>query len=304
MFFQQRVAPKEQHHLPPHHHHDPPTSLTPIMSSNDPIVHSPPGDNVQRVLKAKPHGVLMGRRNSQTDKHMVTQAKIGRNIIFPWMRLYQLWWDLTCLASIFTVFFEPYQIAFQNPDNDGTGTVAASMVEHIMTVLFALDTVLNFNLAYYENEEIVFERKRIVQSYCRRMFWIDFIGWFPFTNVILAATGELGSTSNKALLISLLRLLRLVRLHRMMPLQDLLQYSSKISLMWFTLLRNFFVALVVTHFAACVMYLLARLKDFGEDTWLGPLVNDMNGVERYVSSLYWSVGTYNSSCYRRGRRLV
>ena len=248
-----------------------------------------PKDASRRVLKAKPHGVVRGKKTTSTDKRIVQQAKI-RSVIFPWMKAHQYWWDLTVLGAMFTIFFEPYQIAFQEPQD---GFVAAA-VEHIMTVLFSVDLVINFNLAFYENEEIVFERKRIVQSYCRRMFWVDLLACFPITNLVLAATGQLGETTNTALLISLLRLLRLLRLHRMGPMSDILQYSSHVSLMWFTLLRNFAAALVVTHFAACTMYLLTRLDDFSQDTWLGPLVDGMSITERYIASLYWSVGTLST----------
>jgi hypothetical protein len=45
------------------------------------------------------------------------------------------------------------------------------------------------------------------------------------------------------------------------------------------------------------MFFLARLNDFDENTWLGPLVFEMNGVERYVVSLYWSVVTFATVGY-------
>lgn len=249
--------------------------------------------SVRKVLSTRPNGVR-GEKSTGSSRRLVQEAEIT-GLIFPWMTAYSVWWGTTVVLAIFTVFFEPYMIAFQKEAgkfNDG-----AASLEYILMIVFALDIVVNFNLAFYDNEELVIERSKILTSYCRRMFWIDFIGVFPFETVALSIAGELGESTNKALLLSLFRLLKLVRLHRVMPLSDILQYNAHVSLMWFTLTRDFSVALTVTHFSACGMYLLARLKDFDETTWLGPLVFGLNGVERYVVSLYWAVVTFTTVGY-------
>jgi ankyrin repeat protein/CRP-like cAMP-binding protein len=246
-----------------------------------------------KTLKSHPSGVL---RESTTslDKRMFEEADIDA-IIFPWMKAYNIWWSITVLGAIFTVFFIPYQIAFQKEKgifNDG-----ATIVYYILMVIFSVDITVNFNLALYQNKMMVVERKQIAKSYCQGMFWLDFFAVFPFEYVALAISGEIGERNNKALYLSLYRLLGFLRLHRMAALQDMLQHDSKVSLIWFTLLRNLSVALVVTHFSACAMYFLARLNDFDENTWLGPLVFEMNGFERYVVSLYWSVVTFATVGY-------
>ena len=96
----------------------------------------------------------------------------------------------------------------------------------------------------------------------------------------------------------------------------ILSYSSKISLMSLTLVRNFSAALVWTHLWACIMFFIARESAFDEEnSWLGGSVDDLNGFERYVTSLWWSVVTfttvgmcvcvyvylslYNSECFTR-----
>jgi hypothetical protein len=56
--------------------------------------------------------------------------------------------------------------------------------------------------------------------------------------------------------------------------------------------------LFVTNFAACTFYWLARLEEFGENTWLGPMVADLSGIERYIISLYWSVVTFSTVSFR------
>lgn len=244
--------------------------------------------DARKVLRTRPSGVR-GEGTSMDMQVLVEKANI-HGIIFPWMTSYKVWWALTALGAIFTVFFAPFQIAFQG--EPGTFNDASAVVELVLTMVFAADIAVNFNLAFYKTEVIVFERKEIFWEYFGGMFWVDFVGVFPFETTALFIAGELGDNSSEALYYSLLRLLRFVRLHRMKHLSDILQYNARVSLLWFTLIRNFAVVLCVTHVEACIMYFLARLRNFGEETWLGPIVEDMTGFERYVTALYWSIVTF------------
>lgn len=77
-----------------------------------------------------------------------------------------------------------------------------------------------------------------------------------------------------------------------------IQYSTEISLITLTLIRNFAVALIWTHIAACVIYFISRQYLFdAEQTWLGDKVIDLNDFERYVTTLYWSVVTFTTVGY-------
>ena len=236
------------------------------------------------LLKTRPSGVLMGGGISLTDRKMVEKADI-QGVIFPWMNMYKIWWSLTAIGAILTVFFAPYQIAFQL--EPGTFTEFSDLLEIVLTSIFVADIFVNFNLAFYQNSKIVFERREIFSNYINGMFWVDLAGVFPFETVILLLTGHLGEHGKAALLASLSRTVRFLRCHRMGKLSDMLQYDPRVSLLWFTLIRNFAAVLALTHIEACFMYFLARYHDFGEDTWLGPLVEDMTGSSRYIVSLYW-----------------
>jgi hypothetical protein len=251
--------------------------------------------NSVRVLNTKANGVR-GKGTSvttATDRRLVQEANI-RGIIFPWYRGYRLWWIFTVAGAIVTGFFEPFMLGFQK--QPGVPRGAGAIIEFILTGIFVVDIVVIFNLAFYKNEQIVFTRQQIARAYFKCMFWIDLIGVLPFYYIALAIAGPDASTRTM-LLCGLFRLLKLVRLHRMKRLFHDLQYNSHISLMTFTLIRNFSVALFVTHFSACIMYLLARLEEFSENTWLGPLVFDLTGFARYSTSLYWSITTFTTVGY-------
>ena len=240
--------------------------------------------HARKVLATRLTGVR-GNMAGVSTRQMVQKANIS-GLIFPWMIGFKIWWSIISAATIFTVFYSPYFIAF------GTGATGVSAaIYYILLLLFLLDMGVKFNLAFYANGVLVYDRRQIARNYLRRMFWVDLIGVFPFDVVAMAAAGVLGQDSREAELLSLLNLLIYARLYRLKKLSDMLQYSTRISFAAFTLIRNYFVALAVTHFSGCIMYFIARLDDFGEDTWIGPVVDGMTGWERYVASLYWSVTT-------------
>lgn len=251
--------------------------------------------NSVRVLNTNASGVR-GKGTSvttATDRRLVEEANI-RGIIFPWHRGYKHWWSVTIVAALMTGFFEPYMMGFQVQVGAPTG--AGAVIEFFLTGIFVLDILVNFNLAFYQDEKMVWNRRLIVKAYLKRMFWIDLIGVLPFYYIGLAIAGP--NASNRVqILCGLLRLFSLVRLRRMWKLCHKLQYNSHISLMAFTLTRNLAVALFVTHFSACMMFMLARIEDFSDETWLGSLVFDLTGFERYVTSLYWSVVTFTTVGY-------
>jgi hypothetical protein len=243
-------------------------------------------ESVHKALKTRPSGV---RESHSSDQLLVAEAQIS-GVFFPWNKQYKIWWTFTCVAAIFTYFFETYEIAF------GSDNIVANLIEGFLLAIFCADILVTFNLAFYENEVMVFQRKSIVKNYLKMFFWIDLIGVFPFQTIALSVT-EVQPEPRQALLLKLLRMLRLVRLHRLAKFQDFLQYNPRISFMTFTLVRNIAATLSASHFWACGIYYLARLREFDDTTWLGPLVRNFNGLERFVVSLYWSVVTFATVGY-------
>jgi hypothetical protein len=201
--------------------------------------------------------------------------------------------QLTVFCAVITVFTETYAVAFGDTDSYPANSIS-SIIEYVLVSIFLIDIAVNFHLVYYDaNDKLVSDKKEIAIHYLKGMFWLDFVGIFPFYLVALAITGEIGNEdSNLASYLSLLRLVKLVRLHRMKQLFDILQYNPHVSLLMLTLLRNFGFAILWSHFAACIFYFIARMQDFDSDTtWIGGSIEDLNGAERYITSLYWSIVT-------------
>lgn len=256
---------------------------------------------VNRMLHARPSGVHTGGATGKSDREVVQKANI-RGVLFPWMTSYKIWWYTTIVATLFTVFFCPINIGFQK--EPGLFNDAAAVIEGILSAVFALDIVVKFNLAFHKEGVLVFQRKQIIKNYMSRMFWVDLIAVFPFGNIALGIANLSGQESSKALLLSLLNLLTLVRVYRLRKFSNLVQFNARISLVTYTLLRNFSVALAVTNFSGCIMYFIARVDGFGDDTWIGPIVDGLSGVDRYITSLYWSTVTVRSDASQESSRRV
>ena len=190
----------------------------------------------RQLLSTKLSGVRNVKASTaHTDRERVEQAGI-QGLVFPWHKSYRIWWAIMVGATILTAFFCPYTIAFE--PRMGAFTSGAAAIEFLLTGIFVLDIFVNFNRAFHVGEVLVFERSEIAKKYCRKLFWVDCVGVFPFSYVALAFAGEIGEDTNRALLISMLRLLQLVRLYRMNRFLHHLQYNARVSLIYFTLLRN------------------------------------------------------------------
>jgi hypothetical protein len=65
---------------------------------------------------------------------------------------YFIWWWVTICAVAFTVWYEPYVMAFaQYPGLEPPWGLQAWM-EYLMIAIFATDMLVTFHVAYYDNE--------------------------------------------------------------------------------------------------------------------------------------------------------
>ena len=245
-------------------------------------------DQSTRRLLSTPLGV---RGGLSEDCEVIKNANI-KGIIFPWYKSYQLWWYLTVIGALLTAFVTPYQIAFED-DNSGILKLTADSIHDALEVVFCIDIIITFNLAFYKDEQIVINRRQIAREYCHYMFWIDLIGVLPFEKAAcsIAKTFQ-RSNETTLLMVSIARSLRFVRLYRLKKCSEDLRFDARLNLLTFTLLRDFIVIMISCHMQACTMYFLARYENFDKDTWLYPLNDIDTDVERYVTALYMTITTF------------
>ena len=247
-------------------------------------------NNSRLLHRSRPKGVRLLQQTSVLDRHVMTN-KSSVLLLFPWTWTYKLWWSLTSVSAMTSVFCVPYQVAFQN--HDGLFNLLADRLDQLLTIVFVVDVLVNFNLAFYQDEILIHDRTAIAKHYAHGKLWIDLLGVLPYESILLALLGD-SSNSTTGLYVSLLQLLHLVRLYRLQEVSQVLQYNARVSLLAFTLARNILLTVACTHLEACGMYFLARLQNFDGTTWLGPKVHSMSGFARYIVSLYFNIVTYVS----------
>jgi ankyrin repeat protein/CRP-like cAMP-binding protein len=253
------------------------------MATKHNLTHAPVFSNVRAT----------GEKDRLKRKDSDIQAP--KFILYPWSHYYKMWWGVTGAAAVVTVFNAPFGVAF-SPAGDYSN--ASSIIEYFLVAIFVIDIFVRFNTAFYNmDDQVVSDRKAIAYHYVRNgTFLYDFLGVFPFYIISLAIAGEVGSDSKTALVLGLFRLLILVRIYRIKQLFDVLAYSSKVSLLSLTLVRNLGFSIAWSHFAACTFYFISRLYNNPEDRWIGDTAG-LSTMQIYVTSMYWSVVTFATVGY-------
>lgn len=103
------------------------------------------------------------------------------------------------------------------------GSNANDVIQVILTLIFLMDLVINFNVAVYRNSlsTWVVDRREIARLYLwgkywfpAGMFWVDLVAAWPFDWIIGFSLGCDAKDVNTLRVVRLVRLLRLLRLVR------------------------------------------------------------------------------------------
>jgi hypothetical protein len=133
------------------------------------------------------------------------------------------------------------------------------------------------------------------------MLLIDAITIFPF--YLFAA----GRENRLFKVLRLARLIKIFRASKFVSLSKALRSSSKLNMLVrfcnfnkgiVRLLSFAFVVLILSHFAACLWYYIARLDEYSYDTWVFryEMMNESTG-RLYLTSLYWALTTLTTVGY-------
>ena len=144
-------------------------------------------------LLRSPSGVRSFGSFDKVGVDLVSYDNIQYGIIVPWNPCYRFWWYVTALSALLTAFLVPYQIAFE--EDPGFFKQSADLLERVLTFIFTVDMAVNFNLAFFQDDEFVCERRQIARGYLSFMFWIDAVGVVPFRDISYIIANQMGATS-------------------------------------------------------------------------------------------------------------
>ncbi|KAG1669745.1 hypothetical protein FOA52_001574 [Chlamydomonas sp. UWO 241] len=214
--------------------------------------------------------------------------------IMPEEKWYLYFYYFTLGIAMLNAVVDPYKIGFGEPGGFDTQAEFTTILEYLGIILFAVDIVLKFFLAYEDpvDKFMVTDRRLIAINFSKKMLWFDLLFWFPFVGVINSAGGY---CCKEALYIGLLGFLKLGRLYRIFDLFIMLDKKMVISQIALMLTRNFLYIMLTCHWFACIFYFMARTDDFSEQTWVGRNYFRFEGrgnLVAYIYALYTSVTAF------------
>ncbi|KOO26352.1 cyclic nucleotide-binding protein [Chrysochromulina tobinii] len=228
----------------------------------------------------------------------------SRCLVLP-TSFWREWWDLLLLALImYSAFTVPLRVCFSA---DATGYWLG--FEIIISIIFVLDIVANFNTVFFDpiKGKWVLSRRRIAKRYSESWLWLDLPGSVPVELIDVAWYGAAGHSGALGLLrmLRLFRLLRLLRLLKIDEYVEVLENATDMNLRFTRIIFMVLKVLFLAHVLGCFWFGMHMINSGDPEvpTWArvyddGRAVQDDTPLEvQYIYSIYWAVTTLTTVGY-------
>lgn len=201
-----------------------------------------------------------------------------------------IWEIFVSLILLFLGFTTPYLEAF-----DQNNSELHLIEDSISVVVFSFDIFLNFNTAYYNEGEVIRDRKKIIENYFKFWLWFDVITTIPFNWLVVQKNDS--ALGLFILILKTIKLLRLVRLRLVLyRIEDHIYNEKFIYIMM--IIKLLIYLFLIAHFLACLMFAVST-SDLEPNSIVQLITNksdesDDHIIDLYISSLYWAVVTMTS----------
>ena len=127
----------------------------------------------------------------------------------------KVFWDLFITTVLLvSCLLTPFNLAFGELNNDPLEWI---IINYTIDICFLIDIIIIFNSAFYDNEFIVVEdRKIIAKEYLRSWFIIDLLAIIPFDLLISTQDQNYGDIARIVRLGRISKLIKMTRLLRKM----------------------------------------------------------------------------------------
>ncbi|MBU0935762.1 MAG: ion transporter [Spirochaetes bacterium] len=187
---------------------------------------------------------------------------------------FRFFWNiLISLVSIGAVLVLPLSLVY--PILSPAMAVLSGL---FLSMLFAIDLVLEFFTSYVRIGQVVTDRKEIASRYLRHGFVLDLISALPWF-LMVSLLFESGSSAFS--LIGLVHLLKLVKANRLVKTL----VEERINPAILRLMLLVFWIIIAAHLISCAWIIVS-----GNPDQLAP-------VDRYVLAMYWTVTTITTIGY-------
>jgi hypothetical protein len=184
----------------------------------------------------------------------------NRVLIHPTGQFATRWDVVLILSMLFTCFVTPYEIALLATNWD-----MLFVCNRVVDIIFTVDLIVNFRMMFYNEQEmkLVKDRKLIAKHYIHSWFVIDFLSVIPGYADWFTVGREQSADSAAMKVGEILRLFRLIKMGRMLKASRIIDRwltMVNITSTGITVLRNTMLAIVSTHWMACLWALVLTME--------------------------------------------
>ena len=199
-------------------------------------------------------------------------------MISPTNKIKQIWDVLVGILILTCALVTPLNAAL---DIESVPAFQESLLifNHLITLIFVIDIVLNFFTAIYLEDELITNRKMVAKHYLKTWFSVDFLSTLPV--YLISGNNNLYMAFRTLRLFRLLRLLRVIKLWKQLSWRMSQMIHSGIAQMFFL----FFWVPLGIHWLVCGWLAIEGIE------------YDKDIVLNYVRGLYWCITTVTTVGY-------
>ncbi|CAM9135819.1 unnamed protein product [Phaeothamnion confervicola] len=170
------------------------------------------------------------------------------------------WMIVVSIVTIGTAVSTPVELGWFNSPTEWAANPFFLAFNIIVITIFALDMIVNFNLAYFDEDlgTLVTSRRKIAREYFKLWFALDFLATFPFDACVGNSSGQAAQIFRLFKLFRLLRVFKILgskRFLRMIEADYAVNYDA------FSLVGFAFTMLLMMHLMACGLFFVGSRGD-------------------------------------------
>ncbi len=199
-------------------------------------------------------------------------------IIHPDSKKKILWDVFTLLVTVFLTVYIPFAIVSRSSDS-----AMFSIVSALISLIFLLDIFIELHTGFYEQRELVTNRKRIRKRYYRQGLVPDVLAVLPLFLVLSLLLPE--ESRYLAKYFALLRLVKLLRIKRAI---NRIRNNKHINPSFIRMGLLIFWIFISAHLISCAWMAI----------WVNPsALNPLNASSPYLRAFYWTMTTVTTIGY-------
>mmetsp|Transcript_38487 Transcript_38487/g.53433 ORF Transcript_38487/g.53433 Transcript_38487/m.53433 type:complete len:762 (+) Transcript_38487:110-2395(+) len=209
---------------------------------------------------------------------------LAYRVINPASKLYSVWSRIIIVLVLYSSFSAPLRFGFME-GSVYDKYIAFDVLENIFDIMFLLDIILTFRVAYFKYGNIVTDKNMIAMHYISQTFAIDLLATLPL---------DLLGVENT----EFLSLLRLMRLNRVLKMFNRLAQDYKYNYVFLSICKLSLLLVEAGHVAACCFFYIGNSVD---NSWIDSVGQVDLATEtlstKYIYSAYWAFTTLTTVGY-------